>query len=73
MQETILKIGRQYRSHPVYAIFVRRKSMYLRTCGSFTSANHKRLGPQTANSRTSTFAEGSQILSNYFVRKFADF
>jgi hypothetical protein len=29
---------------PVYALFVRRKSFHLWTCGSFKSANHKNIG-----------------------------
>jgi|LakMenEpi03Aug12_release.lakeMendotaPanAssembly.Ray.scaffolds.fasta_scaffold3004230_1 hypothetical protein len=41
--------------------------MYLRTCGSFKSANHKkRLGPQIANTQDVTFAEGPK--SNRLVR-----
>jgi hypothetical protein len=28
----------------LYALFVRRKSFYLWTCGSFKSANHKSIG-----------------------------
>ncbi len=48
----------------LYAIFVivRRKSMYLRTWGSFKSANHeKRLGTQIAHLQSATFAAEPQI------------
>jgi hypothetical protein len=37
----------------LYAIFVRRNSMYLRTCGSFKFANHKKIG--FANRKSATF------------------
>ncbi len=45
----------------LYAIFLSRKSMYLRTCGNVKSANHKKLAPQIANPKSVTFAEGPQI------------
>jgi hypothetical protein len=44
-----------------YAIFVRRKSMYFRSDGSFKSTNHKKLVPQITNPQRVTFAEGPQI------------
>jgi|688.fasta_scaffold168799_1 hypothetical protein len=37
------------------------KKMYLRTCGSFKSANKIKLGPRIANPQSASFAEGSQI------------
>ncbi len=37
------------------------KNIYLRTSGSFKSANQKRFGPQIANPQIVTFAEGPQI------------
>ncbi len=42
-----------------YAIFLRWKSMYLRTCGSFKSAILKKDGVRKPES--ATFAEGPQI------------
>ncbi len=44
------------------------KVIYLRTCGSFKSANHKKLGPQKANPQRVTFAEGPQILKSTNLR-----
>jgi hypothetical protein len=35
--------------------------MYLRTCGCFKSANHKKDWVQTANLLSSTFTEGPKI------------
>jgi hypothetical protein len=44
------------------AIFVRRKIMYLQTCGSFKSAKKgKRLAPQITNPQSATFAECPQM------------
>ncbi len=45
----------------LYAIFVRRKSMYLRTCGSFQSANHKKIVSANRISASVAFAEGLQM------------
>jgi hypothetical protein len=50
-----------YVNKALYAIFLSRKSMYLRTCGNVKSANHKKLAPQIANPKSVTFAEGPQI------------
>ncbi len=41
--------------------------MYLRACGSFKSANHKKFGLQIANPQSVTFAEGHANLTNYTV------
>jgi hypothetical protein len=44
------------------ALFVTRKSMYFRTCGTFKSANYKKdWGPQITNPPSVTIAEGPQI------------
>ncbi len=42
----------------LYSKSVRRRSMYLRICVSFKSANHKKIG---ANPQSVTLAEGPQI------------
>ncbi len=56
-----------------FAIFLRRKSMYLRTCGSFNSANHKKIGSANLKSAKCLLCWRSANLTNYYyVRKFTD-
>ncbi len=54
-------------------MFARRKSMYLRICGSGSPQITKRLGLQIVNPQSATFADGPLIQKIIQVRKICGF